>query len=70
VKASVNWMYAAKMGSEGADMYEAACALRLGGLGTVALGPFGRECVGLTCAKRPARSGWRGLGQLLGGGRL
>ena len=28
VKASVNWMYAAKMGSEGADMYEAACALR------------------------------------------
>jgi hypothetical protein len=28
VKASVNWMYAAKMGSEGAAMYEAACALR------------------------------------------
>jgi phosphoribosylformylglycinamidine synthase len=28
IKASVNWMYAAKMGSEGADMYDAACALR------------------------------------------
>lgn len=28
VKASVNWMYAAKMKSEGAAMYEAACALR------------------------------------------
>ena len=28
VKASVNWMYAAKMGSEGAAMYEAATALR------------------------------------------
>jgi len=28
VKASVNWMYAAKMGSEGAAMYDAACALR------------------------------------------
>ena len=28
VKASVNWMYAAKMGSEGADMWEAATALR------------------------------------------
>ncbi|KIY99597.1 phosphoribosylformylglycinamidinesynthase [Monoraphidium neglectum] len=28
IKASVNWMYAAKMGSEGADMYNAACAIR------------------------------------------
>ncbi|GAB4814933.1 hypothetical protein N2152v2_001979 [Parachlorella kessleri] len=28
VKASVNWMYAAKMDSEGADMYDAAVALR------------------------------------------
>lgn len=28
VKASVNWMYAAKMGSEGAAMYDAALALR------------------------------------------
>lgn len=28
IKASVNWMYAAKMKSEGAAMYEAACALR------------------------------------------
>jgi len=28
VKASVNWMYAAKMGDEGAAMYRAACALR------------------------------------------
>jgi phosphoribosylformylglycinamidine synthase len=28
VKASVNWMYAAKMGDEGAAMYKAACALR------------------------------------------
>jgi phosphoribosylformylglycinamidine (FGAM) synthase-like enzyme len=28
VKASVNWMYAAKMGREGADMYHAAVALR------------------------------------------
>ena len=28
VKASVNWMYAAKMHSEGADMYDAAVALR------------------------------------------
>jgi phosphoribosylformylglycinamidine synthase len=28
VKASVNWMYAAKMGSEGAAMYASACALR------------------------------------------
>ncbi len=28
VKASVNWMYAAKMDSEGADMYDAAIALR------------------------------------------
>lgn len=28
VKASVNWMYAAKMRSEGADMYDAACSLR------------------------------------------
>lgn len=28
VKASVNWMYAAKMKSEGAAMYEAASALR------------------------------------------
>lgn len=30
IKASVNWMYAAKMKSEGAAMYEAACALRYG----------------------------------------
>lgn len=28
IKASVNWMYAAKMKSEGAAMYDAACALR------------------------------------------
>ena len=28
VKASGNWMYAAKMDSEGADMYDAAVALR------------------------------------------
>ncbi|PSC73466.1 putative phosphoribosylformylglycinamidine chloroplastic mitochondrial [Micractinium conductrix] len=28
IKASVNWMYAAKMGSEGAAMYDAAVALR------------------------------------------
>lgn len=28
VRASVNWMYAAKMKSEGAAMYDAACALR------------------------------------------
>ena len=28
VKASVNWMYAAKLGSEGAAMYDAAVALR------------------------------------------
>lgn len=28
VKASVNWMYAAKMGQEGASMYDAATALR------------------------------------------
>lgn len=28
VKASVNWMFAAKLDSEGAAMYEAACALR------------------------------------------
>ena len=28
VKASVNWMYAAKMGGEGAAMYDAAAALR------------------------------------------
>lgn len=28
VKASVNWMYAAKMGSEGSDMYDAAVAMR------------------------------------------
>ncbi|KAK9837421.1 hypothetical protein WJX81_001177 [Elliptochloris bilobata] len=28
VKASVNWMYAAKMGAEGAAMYDAAAALR------------------------------------------
>lgn len=28
VKASVNWMYAAKMKSEGVAMYDAACALR------------------------------------------
>ena len=28
IKASVNWMYAAKMKSEGAAMYEAACAMR------------------------------------------
>jgi hypothetical protein len=28
IKASVNWMYAAKMKSEGAAMYEAAIALR------------------------------------------
>lgn len=28
VKASINWMYAAKMKSEGAAMYEAASALR------------------------------------------
>ena len=30
VKASVNWMYAAKMGGEGADMWSAATALRDG----------------------------------------
>ena len=30
VKASVNWMYAAKLGSEGAAMYDAAVALRCG----------------------------------------
>ena len=28
VKASVNWMYAAKMGSEGSDMFDAAVAMR------------------------------------------
>ena len=28
IKASVNWMYAAKMGQEGAAMYDAAIALR------------------------------------------
>ena len=28
VKASVNWMYAAKMDAEGAAMYDAAAALR------------------------------------------
>lgn len=28
IKASVNWMYAAKMKAEGAAMYDAACALR------------------------------------------
>ena len=28
IKASVNWMYAAKLGSEGADMYDAAVALK------------------------------------------
>ena len=28
IKASVNWMYAAKMGSEGVAMYEAATALK------------------------------------------
>ncbi|CAD7696531.1 unnamed protein product [Ostreobium quekettii] len=28
IKASINWMYAAKMGGEGAAMYDAACALR------------------------------------------
>jgi phosphoribosylformylglycinamidine synthase len=28
VKASVNWMYAAKMAGEGVAMYDAACALR------------------------------------------
>ena len=28
VKASVNWMYAAKLGSEGANMYDAAVALK------------------------------------------
>ncbi|GMH42502.1 hypothetical protein BSKO_10421 [Bryopsis sp. KO-2023] len=28
IKASVNWMYAAKMGGEGAAMYDAACALK------------------------------------------
>lgn len=33
VKASVNWMYAAKMKSEGAAMHEAACALRWVGVG-------------------------------------
>jgi hypothetical protein len=30
VKASVNWMYAAKLGSEGAAMYDAAVALKCG----------------------------------------
>ena len=30
IKASVNWMYAAKLGSEGADMYDAAVALKCG----------------------------------------
>lgn len=28
IKASVNWMYAAKLGSEGAAMYDAAISLR------------------------------------------
>lgn len=28
IKSSVNWMYAAKMGGEGAAMYDAACSLR------------------------------------------
>jgi len=28
IKASVNWMYAAKLGSEGANMYDAAVALK------------------------------------------
>lgn len=28
IKASVNWMYAAKMGQEGASMYDAAVAMR------------------------------------------
>lgn len=28
IKASVNWMYAAKMGQEGAAMYDAAIALK------------------------------------------
>ena len=31
IKASVNWMYAAKMGGEGAAMYAAAEALRYAG---------------------------------------
>ena len=36
VKASVNWMYAAKLGSEGAAMYDAAVALRCGATATAA----------------------------------
>lgn len=28
IKASVNWMYAAKLDGEGADMYDAAISLR------------------------------------------
>ena len=47
VKASVNWMYAAKMGSEGAAMYEAATALRCV--------PRRRRGVGGSASSAPAR---------------
>lgn len=50
VKASVNWMYAAKLGQEGAAMYDAAIALRSVypyNHGELALGPPAPSCCGI-----------------------
>lgn len=35
IRCSINWMYAAKLGNEGPDMYKAGVALRVGGGGVV-----------------------------------
>lgn len=63
VKASVNWMYAAKMGSEGADMYDAAVALRDAMIDLEVAVDGGKDSLSMAASAGGGQEGGMGTGE-------